>query len=510
MPEPQTREPAGHGWLTVLFALCAGAIAPLAYAPFGWWPVAFVSPAILFYLLAGGQHGWARVAYAWGVGWFTAGAFWIYHSVLFYGGGLWAAIIFCAILALLFGLIPLFTVWLWQRLRPVNEALALMVAMPLVWVLVEWVRSWLLTGTTWLQLGYSHTDTWLAGFAPLFGSLGISLLVAVGAGALAWVTRRPVQVRVLPVVFGVILVFVAGLGLRQVDWTEPAGDPLSAVLLQGNIPQDVKWDPEYRDLTMNRYGNMTADHWDADLVVWPETAVPMYHQEAVRDYLAPLVDEAEARGTDILLGIPTLDRESRQVFNSVMALGGAIDFYHKRHLVPFGEYVPFRDQLGPLLDVFGAPLGDFTPGRSPAPLRAGGQSAAVSICYEITFAPVIAASLPDATYLVNVSNDAWFGTTIGPHQHMQKARMRAIEFQRPLLRSTNTGITASVDARGRVTEQAHQFQPAALSTTIQPRSGATPYLRWLDAPVVGLAMIGLIAFALMRWRGRVAPVRDQG
>ena len=496
-----------HRWPQFLLALLAGALSPLAYDPFGWWIIAFVSPAVLFYLVSGPEAGRGRVAYAWGLGWFTAGAFWIYHSIMFYGGGFWAAVVFCAVLALLFALIPLATVALWQRLRPARDALALLVAMPLAWVVVEWIRGWLFTGTTWLQLGYSQTETWLNGFAPLIGSLGISLLVALGAGALAWVARHPVQLRALPVAAGFVLVFVAGLLLRQVEWTEPDGGPLTAGLLQGNIPQDVKWDPEYRDVTMNRYRDLTAQHWDKDLVIWPETAVPMFQDEA-REYLANLGDEAAFHETGLLIGLPTFDRGRGHVYNSVISLGEDLDRYDKRHLVPFGEYVPFREGLGPLLDVFGAPLGDFTPGRSPEPLTAAGRNAAISICYEITFAPVVAASLGDASYLVNVSNDAWFGTTIGPHQHFQKARMRAIEFQRPLLRSTNTGITASVDERGRIIDRAPQFRPVALGTTIQPQQGMTPYLRWLDAPVVMGAGFGLVAFGAWRVRKHVRRSSD--
>lgn len=497
---PQTPPPA-RGWPGILLALVAGALCPLAFAPVGLWPVALLAPAVLFYLVAEPGRGWVPRAYAWGVGWFAAGGFWIYHSITFYGGGLWAAVAFCLVLALLFGLIPLAAVALWRWLRPRHEAAALLLALPAAWVLVEWVRGWLFTGTTWLQLGYSQTDTWLSGYAPIIGSLGTGFLVAVGAGALAWVARRPVQARALPVAAGFLVVAAAGLALQQVGWTRPAGEPLTAALLQGDIAQDVKWEPRYREITMNRYLDLTAAHWDKDLVVWPETAVPMYHREAAREYLGALAGEALARETDVLLGIPTLDEERGRVFNSVMALGASIDFYHKRHLVPFGEYVPLRAWLGPLLDVFGAPLGDFSRGSSAAPLRAAGQPAAVSICYEITFAPVVAASLPEATYLVNVSNDGWFGNTIGPHQHLQMARMRAIEFRRPVLRSTNTGITAAVDARGRVLDTAPAFRPAALATTIQPRAGATPYLRWLDVPVVAFAGLTLLAGGAWRMRG---------
>ncbi len=436
------------GWGVVVAALGAGALAPLVYAPFGWWPLAFVAPAVLGFVLVAWPGGWVRLAYAWGLGWFAAGAFWIGHSVLFYGGGLLAAMVFCTVLALLFALIPVLTVALWRLTRPASEALALLVTLPL-----------------------------------------------------AWFARAPVSARGVPVAFGFAAVFVGGLVLRGVEWTEPAGDPLDAALLQGNIAQDVKWDPAYRDVTMDRYTRFTAAHWDKDVVIWPETAVPMFQDQATSEYLAPLAAEAGRHGTDVLLGIPSRDRARETVHNSVVALGTGLDVYHKRHLVPFGEYVPFRGQLGGVLDVFGAPMGDFVPGRSAAPLAAGGQPAAISICYEITFPRVVAASLPEATYLVNVSNDAWFGTTIGPHQHLQKARMRAIEFRRPLLRSTNTGITAAVERDGAVVARAEAFRPAALPARVEPRRGATPYLGWLDAPLITVAIAVLAAFGAMRIRG---------
>ncbi|MFO7858096.1 MAG: apolipoprotein N-acyltransferase [Ectothiorhodospiraceae bacterium] len=490
-------------WPRVALGLIGGALCPLAYAPFGWWPVAVVAPAILL-LVAGRRERWVLPAYAWGVGWFTAGGFWIYHSVLVYGGGLAAAVVFCVVLALLFGLVPLAAVWLWRCLRPANDAAALMIAFPFAWVLVEWLRGWLFTGITWLQLGYSQTDSWLNGFAPLIGSLGLSVLVAVGAGGGAWAVQGRGRQRWLPVAAGVGLVLVVGLVLRQVDYTEPAEETLDVALLQGNISQDRKWDPDYRAFTMERYLDLTAQHWDKDLVIWPETAVPFFRRDAQDRYLAPLAGDAADRGTDVLLGVPTHDDASGNTYNSVMNLGERIDFYHKRHLVPFGEYVPFRDALGALLDVFGAPMGDFAPGQSGEPLAPGGSRAAISICYEIIFPRLVATALPEATYLVNVSNDAWFGRTIGPPQHLQMARMRALEFQRPLLRSTNTGVTAAVGSDGQVQTRAPMFRPLALSATIQPRSGHTPYLYWLDTPVVVLAVVGLAGFGVARWRQRPA------
>lgn len=482
-------------------AALAGLSIPLAFAPFGWFWVALVSPAVLFHLLVRCPPRlglWA--AYIYGVGYYAAGGHWIWYSVGEFGGGPLVATIFCIFLALCFGLIIWLVAWIWMRLRPPGDAIALLVTLPAAWVLVEWIRSWLFTGTTWLQLGYSQTDTWLAGFAPLVGPLGLSLLLAVMAGGLAWGALRPDRRRLLPVVIGILAVHVLGWVVDR-PWTRPAGDTVQVVLLQGNVPQDQKWDPAVRDRTMALYERLTRRYLgDADAIIWPETAVPAFLHQVQEEHLLPLAAEAEDRGTDLLIGLPVLDADRQAVFNSVLALGSTVDFYHKRHLVPFGEYVPFRNVLGGVLDVFGAPMADFTAGWNSNALIIAGHPVAVSICYEITFPGEVRDFLPEAEMLVNVSNDAWFGDSIGPRQHFQMARMRAIETGRPLLRSTNTGITAAVDHRGRVIDTAPQFVVDALEVSITPHQGTTPYMRAGDWPVLGALALMFVAGAGLRLR----------
>ncbi|MCC5856759.1 MAG: apolipoprotein N-acyltransferase [Ectothiorhodospiraceae bacterium] len=475
---------------------------PLAFAPLHQAWVAVISPAVLFAILARAPRRlglWA--AYWYGVGYFGAGGHWIYVSVGEFGGGPWVALVFCVVLALAFGLLIWCVARIWYGLRPGGDLPALVVALPACWLLVEWVRSWLFTGTTWIQLGYSQTDTWLSGLAPVVGALGLSLVLAVLAGLLAWTMLNPGRLSAGVFALAVVGSLLLGAVVAR-DWTEPAGEPVRIALLQGNVPQDEKWLPENREAIMARYERLTTRFWGADVIIWPETAVPAFYHQVVSDYLAPLAAEAENRGSDLLIGLPAWDRESNSVYNSVVSLGTEIDFYHKRHLVPFGEYVPFRNAFGGLLDVFGAPIADFTPGWRANTLRLGDQPMAVFICYEITFPGQVRDFLPEATVLVNVSNDAWFGGSVGPHQHFQKARMRALETGRPLVRSTNTGITAAVDPRGRVTARAPQFVVDALLVEVTPRKGTTPYIRWGDAPVLGLMSLMLLAAAGLRWTER--------
>ncbi len=492
-----------QGWFAsvwvLLVAVLAGASIPLAFAPIGHAWIAVVSPALLFVVLARAPRRlglWA--AYLYGVSYFGAGGHWIYVSVGQFGGGPLVAIIFCVVLALAFGLLIWAVARLWYWFRPSSETLGLMVTLPVCWMVVEWVRSWLFTGTTWLQLGYSQTDTWLAGLAPVFGAFGLSLLLSILAGVLAWAmlaqARKPAAIAAAAV--GAAL--LAGALLAR-DWTEPAGEPVQVALLQGNVPQDEKWLPQNREPILERYRRLNSRFWGADVIIWPETAIPAFFHQVSADYLAPLALEAEDRGTDMLVGVPAWDRDSGRVFNSVVSLGAEVDFYHKRHLVPFGEYVPFRAALGGMLDVFGAPVSDFSPGWEANTLRLGGFDMAVFICYEITFPNQVREFLPQAQVLVNVSNDAWFGGSVGPHQHFQKARMRALEMGRPLLRSTNTGITAAVDQRGVVIDRVPQFTVDALLVEVTPHTGMTPYARWGDWPVLLLVLAGILATAAARW-----------
>jgi apolipoprotein N-acyltransferase len=484
-----------------LLALIAGAALPLAFEPFGFWWLALIAPAVLFAVGASAPERTATLAgYLFGIGFYGVGVSWIYISIGRYGhSGIVLAVLFTALFVAILALFPLLAVKLARRLAPRVDFAALVIAFPLAWLLLEWVRSWLLTGFPWLLLGYSQTDGPLAPLAPMTGVLGLSMVLSVLAGLLAWVVLLPSPRRALATLVLVSLV-VAGVRLVDREWTEVAGEPLSVALIQGNISQDQKWSPEFLQITLDRYRELTEKHWGVDLVVWPEAAVPNWYHRVVDDYLDPLAESGRAHGTELVLGVPYFDVDAGKAYNSIVSLGAERGVYHKRHLVPFGEYLPLRSVFGGALDLLGAPMSDFTPGVVSTPLRAAGHPIGATVCYEVAFGPEVAAVLPEARLLVNVSNDAWFGDSLAPHQHLQMARMRALETGRAMVRATNTGITAVIDHRGRVVARAPQFEVTSLVAEVTPRSGATPYVRWLDYPVLGVLAAGLLGLAIVRRR----------
>ncbi|MEM7019877.1 MAG: apolipoprotein N-acyltransferase, partial [Pseudomonadota bacterium] len=275
--------------------------------------------------------------------------------------------------------------------------------------------------------------------------------------------------------------------------------PIDTVLVQGNIPQEFKWESSWSAETLNRYFSLSREHRDADFIVWPESAIPMFIHQA-EPIIEQLTKERVRYQTDFLVGIPIYAFETKEAFNSALSLSETPGIYDKRHLVPFGEYLPFRPVLQFMLDFLSIPMSDFTPGDTEQDLlRAAGQPIGMAICYEIAYPAEVRRSLPEATILVNISNDAWFGDSIGPRQHLQIARMRALESGRYVLRAANTGISAIIDERGKITERIEQFELAALRTKVQPFEGATPYVRIGDWPIIAL-MFGLLlaAYFFMR------------
>lgn len=477
-------------------AALAGAALPLAFAPFDWAWLAVLSPAVLFALAAALPRRAALAsAYWFGVGYFGVGVSWVYVSISRYGNGPVVASIATAAFVALLALFPWLVVYLVRRLRPQMDAFGFWLGFPAAWVLSEWLRSWLLTGFPWLLLGHSQTDTPLASIAPVFGVAGISLALALLACALAWFMLRA-SVRRALVAAAVAVVTLAGAKLLDRPWSQPSGAPLTVALLQGNIEQDKKWDPAYRAMILERYRALTLEHLGVDLIVWPEAAVPTWYGEA-KAFLDDLAATAAEAGTALVVGVPMEEEEGR-AYNAVVSLGADPGVYRKRHLVPFGEYIPLRDFIGPTLDILGAPMSDFSAGDEAQPLDAAGLPMGAFICYEAAFATEVADLLPEAQLLINVSNDAWFGESIGPLQHFQITRMRAIEAGRDLLRATNTGVTAVITADGAVAARAPQFEVATVRAEAMPRQGATPFVRWREWPVVGLGALLLLVLALRR------------
>jgi apolipoprotein N-acyltransferase len=297
-----------------------------------------------------------------------------------------------------------------------------------------------------------------------------------------------------------VLVWIGGGLLQLQHWTRPVGDPLAVSLVQANIPQSMKWEPAMRLPSLKKYAQLTRAHWESDLVIWPETAVPDFLHRVEEDFLQPLAEEAARHDTRLLVGVPMLDQETGRYYNGAWVAGRPGDVYYKRHLVPFGEFLPFEALLRPLLAFMEIPMSDFAAGRERRPIvHVGGTPVGVSICYEDAFGEEVMQALPEAAYLVNLSNDAWFGDSLAPHQHLQIARMRALETGRPLLRATNTGISALIGPRGEIIAATGAFEEVVLSGRIQPMAGATPFVRTGNGLAVGL-MLAALGLALLLGR----------
>ena len=484
-------------FLRLLAALLLGAAVPFAYAPFGYALLAIIAPA-LFLLLSAGRppRNAFALGYAFGFGMFGVGVNWVYISIHYYGHSpLPAAIAVMLLLVAFLALFPALLALLAARVR-CSEAHRWLLLWPAGWILSEWVRSWIFTGFPWLALGYSQIDSPLAGYAPVMGVYGISGLAILSAGLFVWALRARRQARWLGPLVLMILWF-GGDRLSLIAWTQATGAPLHVSLIQGNIPQEDKWEPAQQVATLERYVALTRSEWQgepkADLVIWPETAIPAFQHQVQEDFILPLQDEARAAGSDLLTGVPVLDQEAWEYYNAVISLGSTPGVYFKHHLVPFGEYLPLRRWFGALLQVMPLPVADFSAGAlEQPPLQAAGHPVGVSICYEIVFGEEIISKLPAAAFLVNVSNDAWFGDSLAPHQHLEMARMRARETGRYLLRATNTGISAILGPDGRVIERGPQFETVVVRGVIEPYAGATPYVRFGNLPAMIVALTALL------------------
>ena len=471
--------------------LIAGALFPLSLAPFSLWPVAIISIAALLVTL---QKQTAKQAFlratVYGFGLFSAGVSWVYISMFNFGGVsmLFAVVgtaLFCLLLAVLFALPFIASALIPQR------STHWLLGWPAIWVVGEWFRSWILTGFPWLYAGYSHSDTWLNGWAPIGGVLLLSYFTALTATVLTQLLqRRLCKTTFLSGLF-VIAVFLSGYGLQKIHWTEPSPKQLSVALVQPNIDQQDRWSPANRSQTLQQLLVQSENHWGTDILVWPEGALPVLYTQ-IKTYLDNIDRHASAHQTALITGLPTNSNPLGPYYNSMLALGEGQGKYDKTRLVPFGEYVPLESLVRGLNNFFDLPMSSFSLGdKNQPPLVVQGQKIATAICYEIAYPNLVAKNSRNTSMIMTTSNDAWFGDSIGPHQHMQMARMRAIENAKPLMRGTNNGITALVDHRGKIYSQLEQFSKDVLTGYIEPRSGATPFSRFASWPVVILSLFSL-------------------
>ena len=472
-----------------------GLVSVAGFAPAG---LSFLAPLCLaalvwLWLGAPSPRAAAWLGFLYGVGFFGGGVSWVYVSLHEFGLmpaalALVATALFCAYLALF----PALAGSLQARFDLPFTVRALVLA-PALWVFAEWLRGWIFTGFPWLALGYSQTDTALAGYAPVAGVYGVSLMTALCAAALAAAFSRGALPLRLSLIALAVAIYAAGAVLRTHAWTRASGAALAVTVVQGNIEQELKFDPARYASTLATYRKLIEGS-RGKLIVLPETAIPRFLDTVDPAYVDALAAFARQRGADILVGVPFRDRAGHY-YNGVVNLGSSgLQFFAKRHLVPLGEFVP--PEFGWIVSVLHIPLADFSRADVQRPLAAGGERIALTVCYEDAFGEELIGQLPEATLLGNVSNVAWFGHSLAPEQHLQIARMRALEAGRYLLAATNTGVTAIVDERGRVKGRLPTYTEGRLEGDAQGFTGATPYVRFGNAPVLMLCAIALFACVL--------------
>jgi apolipoprotein N-acyltransferase len=482
--------------LIPLASLLAGALLPLALAPFDLWPLSFLALSLWFYLLLRYRHRALLLGWLFGVGKYALGASWVFVSIHEHGNApvplaLGLVGLFVAGLALF----TMFAGWLFARYRGDSVSVAALWFV-FSYCFMEWLLSWLLTGFPWLYSGYALLDTPLIALAPYGGVQLLNLVVAAGAAvivvlALEW--RQP-RVRFCAIA-ALLLPWLLILPAAMPSWTESTGIH-QAALVQGNIDQRVKWLPESQAPIVRTYLELSEPHWGVDLLLWPEAAITLFEHEA-QDLLEDLDKRGQDTGTGLILGIPAIDvlPDKRVIFrNTAIGVGTANGRYVKRRLVPFGEYVPMEGLLRGLIEFFNLPMSRSEPGPwQQTPLEVAGHPVLMAICYEVAYPLLV--STPTSALLLTISNDTWFGDSLGPQQHLQMARMRAVENGRWLLRATSNGVTAIIDSKGTVQGRLPQFHPGVLTGEYHTMSGQTPFSRFGNWPFL-LLLAGLVVAAL--------------
>lgn len=488
--------------LLYLSALICGAVLPLAFAPFYYWWLAILSSTALLFLILQAKHTTqaALIGFLFGLGYFGVGISWVYNSLFEFGGA--SSFVAGAITVLLIifqsGYMALFA-WLAKIAYTKLSNSYTIFVIAVTWFAIEWLKGIVLTGFPWLSLGYVHTASFLKVWAPWVGMYGLSAITLLISGVLlALVMRNYKQQQ--PAILLVVLIVAISPWLGSIKQTQAQSNALKITQIQGNIPQQQKWKPSERQNIFNVYWENTKQHWDSDLIVWPETAMPGRSELIEESVILPMSMIASENQTNILFGVLVSDLAKGIYYNSMLMVGEQQGMYHKRHLVPFGEYMPFRWALDFLNNYIRIPMSDMQSGEASQPMMTVGDTKlGVSICYEDVFSRDINKDLPEANILINTSNDAWFGDSLAPPQHLQIAQMRALETQRPMVRSTNTGISAFISAFGDIEQQSEQFKEDSLTQSVTGRTGTTWFVR-LQPYQWGLVLLVALFYGVLYLR----------
>lgn len=466
----------------LLAAFILGVTLTLAFAPFEIFPLAVLAPAGLMALWLNRTPKAAFwIGFAFGFGLFSSGVYWVFISIHDYGDvPAIGAVLITGGLAAILALFPATVGYLGTRYFQHDNSDKLIYAFPAVWMFSEWLRCWLGSGFPWLLLGYSQSNSPLKGYAPFLSVYGVSLAVILSSGLLANAILRYRQknYRALYLsLFSLISIWALGGLLSLIPWTEPHGKPITVSIVQGNIPQSLKWSPDHIQLSFNRYEALSQPLWGkSNIIIWPEAAIPMPLQD-VNAFVEKINAKAKSSGTELITGIPIRQTMGDGYFNAIATFGNHNEVYLKRRLVPYGEYVPLSKYFARIFDFMNVPMSNMVEGNlSQPPLNAANIKILPSICFEITFPELMRSQDRDLGILLTVTNDAWFNDSIAQAQHLQMAKMRAIELGRPLIFSSNDGITAVINPKGQVQAIAPTHIATVLTTLIQPTVGMTPWM----------------------------------
>ncbi len=489
----------------LITAILAGAILPGAFAPHHLWPLAIFSPAILQCVWL--YHKTPKAAFisglGYGLGMFGAGVSWVFVSIHRYGNtNIPLAVLMTTLFVVVLALFIATQGYVLKRFFRGNTTAFYLLGFPSSWVLFEWLRSWLFTGFPWLYLGYSQLQTPLSGYAPIMSVYGVSTALAVTSGALILLLKGNVRIKIIGSVL-IVLIWGVGYFLQQHDFTKSSSKLYTVALIQGNIkPFDKFASLDPIGSTEKIYGKLSETAWGADLILWPESALPLPLPYS-KSYIDALAKRARLHHSTLITGIQVINNKE-EYHNSLIALGEGSGIYHKYHLVPFGDFLPFEHWLRGLIGFFDLPMSSFISGPAKQPLIAAGNlKLAPLICYEIAFPELLRDTLRDADAIITLSEDGWFGESWGPNQHLEIAQMRALETGRMVLRATTSGITAIIDPKGKVQATIPQFEARVLSGTFQSQKGTTPWVK------VGLWPLLVFLLACFILPGRLLSCRHR-
>ncbi len=520
-------------WL--LLSFISGCLVPLAFAPFDsfgyFFPFLIFPLFALFFLqiyLSRSLKQAFLQSWLFGFGLFLTGISWVYVAINEYGSTPWwlaglFTLIFIVFLALFFALQGGLSYFLMNKLltgkneKPQtmsngtsSKGIILLLLFPLIGVLFEWLRSWALTGLPWLLVGYSQISTPLSGYAPIIGVYGLSLISLTLSGVIVLCFSLN-RVKNIILFFAIVSIFMLGYFLQQQQWTSEEGKPLTVSLVQGNVSQHHRWEIGFLQGIKQRYYSLSENLWLAsDVVVWPENAIPIFYQYEQETLFKKIKKQVIEHDVTFITGVPFWDKEAslakknvgkRIYYNSLMKMEeNSLEFYFKQHLVPFGEYLPLEKWLRGVIKFFNIPMSGFSlPPAEHRVVKIKGIPVAITLCYEDIFQSLLLNQLPEAKFLINLSNNGWYGDSLAPHQHLQIAQMRALETGRELLRSTTSGISALIDANGKIKTQTKQFEIAVLQGKIQPRTGLTPFVNYGNTALLVYAILAsLLLFNLFR------------